>query len=146
MEAILRKRRPAGGVAGGRAARARGGQRDGEARAAAGGVLGVHAAVVGVDDRGDDRQAEPGAGLAALAAALGAPEALEERACGSSPGSPGPWSRTSSTASSPAARTVDLDRRPRGRVDERVAQQVGEHLAQLVRVAADVRRAARRAR
>ena len=38
-------------------------------------------------------------------------------------------------------REAHLDRRPLGRVDERVAQQVAQHLAQLVAVAEDQRRA-----
>ena len=68
------------------------------------------------------------------------PSARQKRsnsASASSAGSPGPWSRTSrTTASRRRARDVHLDRRAGRRVHERVAQQVGEHLAQLVRVAA----------
>ena len=54
---------------------------------------------------------------------------------GCSVGRPGPWSRTSSSHLAAVAPHGDLDGRARRRVHERVAHQVGEHLAQLVGVA-----------
>ena len=70
---------------------------------------------------------------------LGAPEALEQRLRRRRRAGRGRGRGPRATTSSPAARTPTSIGVPGGRVDERVAQQVGEHLAQLVRVAADVR-------
>ena len=58
----------------------------------------------------------------------------------SSVGRPGPWSRTRSRTRPFAVRHRHVDVRARRRVHERVAQQVAEHLAQLVRVAEHGRR------
>ena len=95
---------------------------------------------MGVDDPGHDREAEAGAALAALAAALGAPEALEQRV-GVVGGQAGAVvAHLEPDLLLPGA-DADVDRAPGGRVHERVAQQVAEHLAQLVGVAEHDRRA-----
>ena len=83
---------------------------------------------------GHDRQPEPGAGLAALAPALGAPEALEERVRVVG-GEAGAVVADLEPHLAVLAADVDLDRGVGGRVDERVADEVAEHLAQLVGVA-----------
>src|SRR3954447_12292683 len=116
-----------------------------ERRPAVGRVARLHPAVMGVDDPGDDRQAEPGAAAALLAAALRAPEALEQlvRVVGRQ--------ARAVVADLDAHLTVgahgaQLDRRARRRVDERVAHEVRQDLAQLVGVAEHGRLAVDRAR
>ena len=89
------------------------------------------------DDRGDDREPEPGAGPAALAPALGAPEALEQRVARRRRAGRGRGRGRRRRTLAVLAPDRDLDRRPRGRVHERVAQEVAEHLAQLERVGGD---------
>ena len=77
------------------------------------------------------------------------PSARQKRsnsASASSVGRPGPWSRTcephARRSRAPTETSIGV---PGGRVHERVAQQVGEHLAQLVGVAGHVGAAPRRA-
>ena len=117
-------------------------EQHGEAGAAARRVGRADAAVVGLDDPGDDRQAEPGARLAALAAALGAPEAVEQRVGVRPPAARGRGRAPARARRRRRAATATSIGVPGGRVDDRVAQQVGEHLAQLVGVA-EHRRAGR---
>src|SRR5215217_6765540 len=109
------------------------GERDDEGGAAAVGVGRAHVAAVGADDAGHDRQPEPGAGLAALAPALGAPETLEERVriFGREAGA---VVADLEAHLAVLAADVDLHRGVGGGVDERVADEVPEHLAQLVGV------------
>ena len=113
-------------------------QADGEARAAARGVVGVDLAVVRGDDPGDDRQAQARARLALLAAAPR--RARSARTARRSRRSAGPGRGRGPRA--PAGRrrraTSTSIGVPGGRVDKRVAQQVGQHLAQLVGIAAHV--------
>ena len=122
-----------------------GGKRHHERRAAAGGVADVDRPVVRVHHALDDREAEAGAGAAALAPALAAPEALEQAAR-----APRRRCRGRGRARSSVDRRRSRRRPttsigvPRGRVHERVAQQVGEHLAQLQRVAETIDGARRR--
>src|SRR3954471_7986116 len=106
-------------------------QTDGEDRAAVRGVGGRDGAVVVGDDRADDREAQAGAAGASDTAALGAPEALEELS-----GVPG-WEALAVVADDELDGAVavaqrDCDGRARRRVHERVSQQVGQHLVQLV--------------
>ena len=86
---------------------------------------------------GDDRQPQARAAAAALAPALGAPEALEQRL-----GVAGRQARAvvADLEAHVVARALELTSIgvPARRVDERVAQQVAEHLAQLVAVADDL--------
>src|SRR3954449_1236953 len=98
-----------------------------ERRPAARRVRPRDAAAVAVDDPGDDGQPEARAALAALAPALGAPEALEELA--------GLVGGQAAAVVADLERDVaalvahgDLDGRAVGRVDERVAHEVGQHL------------------
>ena len=125
-----------------RSAPQRGGrQRDDEGGAAVRGVAGAHVAAVGVDDGRDDRQAQArrrrGRARGRPPSARSARTALRRRwwaARGRGRGPPGaPRRRRCSSVTS-------IERALR-RVDERVAQQVAEHLAQLVAVADDQRRA-----
>ena len=83
---------------------------------------------------GHDREPEPGAALAALAPALGAPEALEQRVRVVG-GEAGAVVADLEPDLAVLAADGDVDRAAGGRVHERVADEVAEHLAQLVGVA-----------
>src|SRR4051794_30944080 len=113
-----------------------GGESDFENPSPTRGVAGLHGAAVTAADPGADPKAEPGAVLAALAPAFGTPEALEQlvRVVGRQPGAVVAHLEPHGAV---LAVDGDLDRRARGRVDERVAEQVGEHLTELVGVAGD---------
>src|SRR4051794_35042824 len=87
------------------------------------------------DDAGDDRQPEAGARLAALAPALGPPEALEDRLVLAARQARAVVAHAQAGAGARAV-DADLDRAALRRVDDRVAQEVREHLLELVRVAA----------
>jgi hypothetical protein len=101
--------------------------------AAIGLVARLDGAAMVVDYLGDDCEAQPGARLPARPAALCAPEALEQDL--------GVTRRQAGTVVADvdtdrvAGCDRHLDRRAHGRVHERVAHQVREHLPELVRVA-----------
>lgn len=94
-----------------------------------------HRAVVREDDRVDDRQPEARAAPAALAASLAAPEALEEH-IRVGVRQPRPVVADLHPHLLAVAPHRHLDRRAARGVDERVAQEVAEHLAELMRIAA----------
>ena len=87
------------------------------------------------DDRGDDREAEPAAAGVARAREVSARQKrwkILSRICG---GMPSPWSMTSMHGERRAAWSTvrrDLDGGAVGREADGVADEVGEHLAQLV--------------
>ncbi len=88
---------------------------------------------MGLDDRAGDRQTEPGAGRAALATGLGSPEALEQ-SLARRRGDARSMIANRDPRDLALALDAHLDRGPRRRVHERVAQEVGEHLLQLQRI------------
>src|SRR3954469_7084848 len=105
-------------------------QFDPEAGAAAGRVGGRHASGVGSDDAVDDGQAEPRARFAAHPAALGAPEALEDVVAVA-------VGKARAVVADEQQHVVvlaahrDVDRGSRGRVHDRVAQEVSEYVMEL---------------
>jgi hypothetical protein len=109
----------------------RDGEKDSESSASTGRVGCLNLAVVGDDDRFGDRQAQSGSAPSTSPAALRSPEAIEypvERIGWKS------WAVIEDLEHrEPAVATRgQFDRRPVGRVDQRVPCQVGEDLAQLV--------------